>query len=221
MSLLFELGPNLKTQIDNLQPTPGYCIFIDSVGSTALKDNEPRVWLSRLHDIFALAKAYLKEFQPLKTIGDALMYYIPETEMKAKNQKALDLHLGLCFLVQEKTTEVFGRTKAAIAHCQEAYCVTFVPGTEDIYGKDIDLTARLLSIAQPGEIMMNERFATQVVAEYKVAPAPGDIPDVEKIMGPWRHRFKGFTNDVNIYKSPIGGTSLKKHLPSHYDGVFY
>ena len=45
MSLLFELGPELKTQIADLQPTPGYCIFIDSVGSTASKDNEPRVWL--------------------------------------------------------------------------------------------------------------------------------------------------------------------------------
>ncbi len=82
MSLLFELSPSLKSQIDNLQPTAGYCIFIDSVGSTALKDNEPRVWLSRLYDIFALAKAYLKEFQPLKTIGDALMYYIAEDELK-------------------------------------------------------------------------------------------------------------------------------------------
>jgi len=40
-------------------------------------------------------------------------------------------------------------------------------------------------------------------------------------IGSWRHRFKGFVTDINIYKSPIGGTSLKKHLPSRYDGVFY
>ncbi len=220
MSLLFELSPSLKSQIDNLQPTAGYCIFIDSVGSTALKDNEPRVWLSRLYDIFALAKAYLKEFQPLKTIGDALMYYIAEDELKAKHQTALSLHLGLSFLVQEKTTDVFGRTKVAIAHCKDAYRVTFVRGTEDIYGRDIDLSARLLSVAQPGEIMMNERFATEVVAEHRIAPVPTDFPDVERIMGPWTHRFKGFARDINIYKSPLGGTSLKKHLPDHYDGVF-
>ena len=50
MSLLFELGPSLKTKLEELEPTPGYCILVDSVGSTALKDNEPRVWLSRLHD---------------------------------------------------------------------------------------------------------------------------------------------------------------------------
>ena len=48
-----------------------------------------------------------------------------------------------------------------------------------------------------------------------------DYPDVARIMGPWSHHFKGFTADVNIYKSPRGGTSLQKHLPSHYDGVFY
>jgi hypothetical protein len=105
MSLLFELNPDLASEISELQPTLGYCIFIDSVGSTELKDNEPRVWLSRLHDIFALAKAHLKEFQPLKSVGDALMYYISEEQMRDKNQKVLDLHLGLCFLVEEKTTE--------------------------------------------------------------------------------------------------------------------
>ena len=149
------------------------------------------------------------------------MYYIPETELQTKNQKALTLHLGLCFLVQEKTTEVFDRTKAAIAHCHEAYSVTFMPGTEDIYGKDIDLTARLLSIAEPGEIIMNESFAKQVFTDHKSAPVPDDYPDVARIMGPWSHHFKGFTADVNIYKSPRGGTSLQKHLPSHYDGVFY
>lgn len=163
MSLLFELGPGLKNEIASLQPAAGYCIFIDSVGSTALKDSEPRIWLSRLHDIFALAKTYLKEFQPLKTIGDAIMYYIAEEELNANDQTALTLHLGLCFLVQE-TAAVFGQSKAAIAHCKDAYRVTFVPGTEDIYGKDIDLSARLLSVAQPGEIIMNERFATAVVA---------------------------------------------------------
>ncbi len=123
--------------------------------------------------------------------------------------------------MQEEAAEVFGRTKVAIAHCEEAYDITFVRNTNDIYGKDIDLSARLLSVAQSGEIMMNERFVEEVKAEHKLAPAPDDFPDVQSIMGPWAYRFKGFQQDISIYKSPLGGTSLKRHLPDHYDEVFY
>jgi len=45
----------------------------------------------------------------------------------------------------------------------------------------VRLTAAwLLSIAQPGEIIMNERFATRVFADHKMAPVRDDIPTLRR-----------------------------------------
>src|ERR1017187_5124016 len=93
MSLLFDLSdPDLHAKLDQLETTPGYCILVDRVGSTALKDQPPRAWLSRIHDTFALVKSHLLAFQPLKIMGDALMYYIPESGL-------LETAPGYCILV--------------------------------------------------------------------------------------------------------------------------
>jgi len=216
MSVYFSLrDPDIMSKIESIEPLPGFCIVIDIVGSTALKSGLPRKWLSRIHDAFALARTYLHQLQPLKTIGDALMYYIPDGEMSDKHIQPLQLHLSLCFMVQEKEEHVFGTTKAAIAYCEEAYDVTFIEGTKDIYGRDIDLTHRLQSLAREGEIIMNEPFVKKVRANHRAAPVPDDFPDVEKIKGPWPQRLKGFSDDVRVYKNPAGGTSLSRHLPAY------
>src|SRR6266481_7816878 len=120
MSLYFSLNdPHIMRKIECIEPVPGFCIVVDMVGSTDLSFDAPKKWLSRTHDAFALARAHLNQFQPLKTIGDALMYYIPETEMSQKSVQPLQLHLSLCFIVQEWKEDTFGRTKAAIAYCEE------------------------------------------------------------------------------------------------------
>ena len=139
------------------------------------------------------------------------MYYIPETEMCQKSVQPLELHLSLCFIVQEWDKDTFGRTKAAIAHCKEAYDVTFIEGTTDVYGRDIDLTHRLLSLAQEGEIIMNESFVNKVRENLRVAAERNDFPDVANIKEPWPQRLKGFSGDICVYKTPAGGVSLSKH----------
>jgi class 3 adenylate cyclase len=209
--LLFDVKEthNLRLKIEELQPVPGYCIMVDMVASTAAKDAELSSWLSRTHDCFALVKSKLSNFTPLKSMGDALMYYIRESELRKDNGNPLKtIFLPLCFAIQEPEKDMFGRTKIAVAYCQHAYEVTFLKDTYDIYGKDIDLTARLLSVASEEEIVMNEPFVEQVRADFKESSIQSTYPDVPRIKGPWPQRFKGFEKEVHIYKLPRGGTSL-------------
>jgi hypothetical protein len=212
MSLLFNLRPSLKRELDALQPTLGYCILVDIVDSTALKDQGLDVWPMRIFNTFSLVRNYIPQFRPLKSLGDSLMFYVRETDLKDRNLSALDLFLALSFGVQEEDKEIFGRTKVAAVYCKDAYEITFIHNTNDIYGKDVDLAGRFVSIALEGEIIMNESFVQQVRTAYEQSAIQNQFPDVPKIAGPWPQQFKGFSDYVSVYKLPAGGTSLMQHM---------
>ena len=211
-SLLFNLRRTLPKELEELQPTPGYCILVDIVDSTALKDSGLDVWPMRIFNTFSLVRNYLKECLPLKSLGDSLMFFVRESDLNERGQTALDLFLPLTYVAQEESREIFGRSKIAAAYCQDAYEITFLKGTDDIYGKDINLTARLMALALEGELVMNEGFVDRVRKAYDASPFQKEFPDVPKIVGPWPQRFKGFATYINIYKLSAGGTSLEQHM---------
>ena len=162
--------------------------------------------------MFSLVRNYLKDCIPLKSLGDSLMFYVPESELNQRNQTALDLFQPLTYVAQEEAKDIFGRSKIAVTYCQDAYEITFLKGTNDIYGKDIDLTARLMGLAGEGEILMNESFVDRVREVYNASPLQREFPDVQKIVGPWPQSFKGFGGYVNAYKLPAAGTSLQRQM---------
>jgi class 3 adenylate cyclase len=114
--------------------------------------------------------------------------------------EALMLFQALASAVREPDP-VYERVKAAVANCTDAYPLTFVKGREDIYGKDIDLTARLLTRANPRDVVMNEPFVEKVKAARDQL-GDDQCPEVRRIVGPWPERFKGFNHPVPIYKLP-------------------
>jgi hypothetical protein len=203
MALYFDpRDTDLKTKMDGLRPTPGFCIVVDIVGSTAMKDNSVHAWAAFIHNAFAYTLAFLSSsFVPLKSIGDCLMFFIPEERMRANGETALHFFSGLCRVANE-ADELFREVKISAVYCQHAYEITFIPGTEDVYGKDIDLTMRLLAKAGSREIMMNEGFVSQVRAGYAAAPNLDQHPEVQRIVVPWPETMKGFTEQVLIYKLP-------------------
>jgi len=97
------------------------------------------------------------------------------------------------------------KVKISAAYCREAYDITFLRGVQDIYGKDIDLTARLMSVAESQEIVMNAPFVEQVRTEYTRMLNKEQFECVKKIRGPWPHKFKGFESEgyIDIYKAHI------------------
>jgi class 3 adenylate cyclase len=74
---------------------------------------------------------------------------------------------------------------------------------EDIYGKDIDLTARLLSIAQPREIVMSETFVQRVRRDFetKARGNQDQFPEVNHITGPISETFRGFDTPIPVFKA--------------------
>ncbi|MCK4815575.1 hypothetical protein KA005_07390 [bacterium] len=191
--------PELSKKIKNLKPTYGFCIFIDIVGSTELKDEGLSKWIMLIYNTFANINSFLfSKFQPIKSIGDALMYFISESEMK--EETPLTLYDALVNIINSNEP-YFKKIKIGVTYCKEAYNITFIKDNKDIYGKDIDLTARLASIAESQEIIMNSDFVKKIRDEYDKILNKHQFPDVPKIVGPWPQKFKGFKDKVEIFKT--------------------
>lgn len=193
-------APEFKTQIMNLKPTPGYCFFFDIVGSTELKYKSLSEWLLLIYNTFANIHSYLSlKFRPLKSLGDGLLFFIPESDMKGETP--LSMFNSLCKLLN--SNEPYLRhVKIGAAYCKNAYDISFIKNAPDIYGKDIDLTARLASLAGSKEIIMNSDFVEHIRAGYGYEKTgnKAQFKEVKEIVGPWPVMLKGFENYVNIYK---------------------
>jgi|GEM_PF-5677862 hypothetical protein len=134
---------------------------------------------------------------PLKSFGDGLLFFIPESNMKGETP--LILFNSICEILS--SSEPYLRhVKIAAAYCKNAYDITFIKNAPDIYGKDIDLTARLASLAGSKEILMNSDFVERIRAGYKNTGNKAQYKEVKEIVGPWPVMLKGFKNYVNIYK---------------------
>lgn len=189
---------DFRIQIMNLQPTPGYCFFFDIVGSTELKDEGLSQWILFIYNTFSNIRSYLFfKFRPLKSLGDGLLFFIPESEMKGETP--LILFNSLCQILN--SIEPYLRdVKIGAAYCKKVYDITFIKNSTDIYGKEIDLTARLASFAGRKELLMNGDFVERIRACYETTGNKENFKEVQEIIGPWPAMFKGFNNYVNIYK---------------------
>jgi len=202
MSLLINPdSPDFRSMLEKLQPTRGYCIFVDIVGSTEMKSAGIRAWIPLIHNTFANIRTFLTPFAPLKAIGDELMFFVADAVVQETGESALTFFSGLASIARD-ADRIFKSVKIAAAYCCDAYDITFVPGRSDIYGRDIDLTARLLTLASSREIIMNELFVRRVRDCYATAGNKQDFPEVGQIIGPWLERFKGVEGYTPVYRLP-------------------
>jgi class 3 adenylate cyclase len=129
------------------------------------------------------------------------MFYIPETRLAEIGEHPLSLFTSLCRLAAEPDP-VYREVKISAAFGQHAFELTFVEDTHDIYGKDIDLTNRLLAFAGAREIVMNAGLVERVKGVYSRLTAKDEYPEVEQIVGPWPQALKGFATQIPIFKVP-------------------
>ncbi len=190
----------LIENIKNLKNYPGYCVFMDIVGSTELKDIELPKWIIYIYNTFANTKTYFWNLgSAIKSIGDSLMFYFPENSLK--DEDALSIFAGLASIAKNEELH-FKDVKISVTYCSNVYDITFIENTKDVYGKDIDLTARLLSIASSKEIIMNEEFVKRLKESYNRIGNKEQFPEVDLIVGPWPQKFKGFKQSISVYKLP-------------------
>lgn len=189
---------DLPQKVLQLKPMRGYCFIIDIAGSTELKDIDLSKWIIFIYNTFAniMGNLFMK-FNPIKSLGDALMFFIPEGNME--DETPITLFHALWNIISSDEPNL-KEVKIGATFCSEAYDITFVPDSIDIYGKDIDLTARLSSLAESQEIMMNFAFVEKVKEEYEKSGKSLSYSEVEQIKGPWPTKISGFKEYQNIYK---------------------
>lgn len=184
-------------KVDALAKTPGICIFIDITGSTKMKCSGLKQWVARIHNCFANSRANLSSFNPIKSIGDALMYYIEEQDLLKSGYNELQIYDGLWQLATERGSD-FPDVKIGAAWCEDVYPITFFSGSRDYYGIDIDLTARLQSCASNKEVVIDDRLRAKVLTRYGNIGNRDQFLSVPRLRKPEPVSLKGIPGTVLI-----------------------
>lgn len=194
----------IREILANLRTVSGTCFFIDLYRSTAIKYHVPAAeWIARFHNTFSFI-SFLNDFPDniVKGIGDEIMLFIPDEDLAKKT--AYDTHFALLeeiratvynirhFPVQEK----FLNCKVAIHHCTETYNISFFRGANDFYGKEIDLTARLMTKTAENRIVLSESFYKKVLEDLAQAGLPPDSGCLAEVSGAFSEQFRGIPYPV-------------------------
>jgi class 3 adenylate cyclase len=190
--------PEIRAKIINIQRVPGICIFIDITGSSQMKCSDAKEWISKIHNCFSNCRTLLHPFTPIKSIGDALMYYIESDELLLRGYSSLlPIYDGLWQIATEKAPS-FPEVRIGAAWCEEVYPITFQQGTRDYYGLDIDLAARLQSTAESKEVVIDFHFYEKMLQTAKVPPS--QYISFRRLIGPEKVSLKGIPQKALIYR---------------------
>lgn len=169
----------LYKYLKELPKIPGVCIFIDIVNSTAIKYKTGiEHWGRLLNNTFNMIN-FLNDFPDyiVKGIGDELMLYIPDEALSERKEGITD-YFSLLFEIYATIDniknypleDVFLNCKVGIHYCTDVYNITYFDGVNDYYGKDIDLTARIMGKSNINRIVMSEAYYQKVMINYAQNP---------------------------------------------------
>lgn len=191
--------------LKSVNPMSGICIFIDICGSTAIKNKYkyPK-WVTLIRNSISICQGLTSLEQPLKVIGDELMYFLPDEELNISSKSYADILNSVKDSISswKNSLDSYVLTmKGAIHYCADVYPISMIGErkthdngeleiipTKDFYGADIDLTARLMTVAGSKMLIISDSFKTKLDGV--------DSPELIGILGPFKKRFKGFEKDV-------------------------
>jgi class 3 adenylate cyclase len=192
-------SPEISRLLETIPDCPGVCIFIDIVDSTVIKYHEPFTrWGQKLNNTFNFI-SLLNDFPEniVKGIGDEIMLYIPDEELKKKStynsyyELLEEIYATLDNLKDFPDKELFLPCKVAIHYCTHVHNITFLEGFNDYYGKDIDLTARLKSKTKSNRIVLSEKYYKMVLNDLKARNLSPDHGCMQHVSEKYIEDFKG------------------------------
>ncbi len=127
------------------------------------------------------------------------MYYIEDADLLGSGLCPWQLCAALWKIASE-TDSFFPDVKIGAARCKDVYCFTFLQGSRDYYGIDIDLTARLKAIAASKEVVIDFRFREKITESYDAREDKADILSVERMVGPEECVLDGISQKVTVYR---------------------
>jgi len=189
----------IEDYFKNLPLCPGVCIFIDIVNSTNIKyHSEVWEWGRKLNNTFNFI-SFLNDFPDniVKGIGDEIMLYIPTASLREKDTyKSLagllgEIYASLDTIKNFPVDGLFLQCKVAMHYCTDVYNISFLEGFNDYYGKDIDLSARLMSKAKANRIVISQCFYDKMLEDQKQYPEENPKECLSRISPTYIEDFKG------------------------------
>jgi len=215
ISLKDPRSKSLDELFENLETTPGTCIFIDIIDSTADKYIcTPLQWIRKLNNTFNFI-SLLNDFPNfvVKGIGDELMLFLPDKDLLSisvfKNyyMLLLEIYATLDNLKNHPLNDLFYECKVGIHYCTNVYNITFFEGVNDYYGSDIDLAARIMKKAQKNSIVVSESFYDKVIENMKLMDEVPAIDINKSVSEPFIEHFKGVPHSVVYRMIEVGEES--------------
>lgn len=196
---LDPFSKELDDLISKLERTPGTCIFIDLVNSTADKILNPdNSWIKKLNNTFNFISV-INQFPNfvVKGIGDEMMLYLPDHELK--HSKTFhdylsllgELHATVETLINHPLKNLFYECKVGIHYCTNVYNITFFDGVNDYYGTDIDASARLMQKSRGNRMVLSEDFYQKAIEDCKDKNIDPVSTVLGKVSGVYIEDFKG------------------------------
>jgi class 3 adenylate cyclase len=189
----------IEDKLRTIPKSPGVCFFIDIINSTDIKyRTDLWQWGKKLNNTFNFI-SFLNDLPDnvVKGIGDELMLYIPDDELKKKssynNYLSLleEIYATIDNIKNYPVEDVFLNCKVSIHYCTEVYNISFFKSANDYYGQDIDLTARLMSKAKENRIVLSEKFYAKVNNDLFTLNIPRDQTCLKNMSGKYIEDFKG------------------------------
>lgn len=197
---------DLDHLLENMPVCPGTCIFIDVVNSTDIKYRTTlKEWGKMLNNTFNFI-SFLNDFPDhiVKGIGDELMLFIPDDDLFKKTHINNYYHLlqeiyaTLYNIKHFPLSHLFLPCKVAIHYCTDVYNITYFEKYNDYYGKDIDLTARLMAKARMHRIVFSEVFYQKVLADIQKQKGDELCGCINKVSGKYIEDFKGVPHSTEL-----------------------
>lgn len=190
----------IEETLKDLQTCCGTSLFMDITSSTEIKYKKGfKEWIFLLKNTFGLLQLQDKiKDNIIKFIGDEIMIFIPDDVLLTKGYSIYNYYTLLSEIYS--TVDILKmlhigkehlRCKVAIHYCEEVYNITFFKGYNDYYGKDIDLTARLLSKAKENKIVISESFYQKVLQDLNNQEMDSDSEYVKYVSDKYIEDFKG------------------------------
>ncbi len=183
-----------------MKPTPGYCIFIDIVGSTAMKQKSMYTWIAKIYNTFQDTDSFFRKYQPLKSIGDELMYFIEVDDLINDGESVFLLYDRL-FGIAANNKSDYPETKICAAYCENVFPLTFLKDTKDYYGIDIDRAARLKGVEpplKPREILIDDGMFSRII-QLKSSSGPS-LNALNNNRSEGFFSAKGIQGDIKYYR---------------------
>lgn len=192
-------SPEMESFLKGIPTCPGTCFFIDINKSTDLKYTGGLPdWGRKLNNTFNFI-SLLNDFPDniVKGIGDEIMLFIPDEKLRHKKtistyyQLLEEIYSTVYNIMTFPVSDMFLPCKVSIHYCTEVYNVTFFKGANDYYGRDIDLTARLMTKALQNRIILSEKFYIKVQNDLVNLGYPEDYGCLASVSGKFMETFRG------------------------------